>query len=403
KSVNCDSKFVIDLNEFNLDAVLKDDYGPYRPYGNKKLLFDIKIRDKKYSFKNLTKVPKKSWPEDSHVYEIERIYFKCKANILFTRKSLRVADLKDLKSFQKLFLGYVWEEKINEWDKSIKIKPHGNCTKSVNEFIPLEKKTLIGIKNESVKAGSSSIKYFDMISNKTSDSLSQIPRSINQLYMHKYLELKAKKKNVKTHDEYSDALINRKKSDFVRHIDFGYNRLECVLFTEQQYNDLIRFCTSYRNFSIVNIDTTFNLGQYYVTYLTYRNISLKIQATETHPVFIGPILIHLHRDKEAYLSFAMQLQKFDILNKNRLNDITCFITDDDAAIRSAFKTVFKNSEFMLCCNHLRKDFLKIMNQFKVPEESKNEIIFKMFGSQNNRTESLIGSKDKQDFEEKSNS
>ncbi|CAF0949293.1 unnamed protein product [Brachionus calyciflorus] len=73
--------------------------------------------------------------------------------------------------------------------------------------------------------------------------------------------------------------------DFVRHIDFGYNRLECVLFTEQQYNDLIRFCTSYRNFSIVNIDTTFNLGHYYVTYLTYRNISLKVQATETHPIY----------------------------------------------------------------------------------------------------------------------
>lgn len=180
-------------------------------------------------------------------------------------------------------------------------------------------------------------------------------------------------------------------------MNFGIKRLECILFSEQQYNDLIRFCISDRNFSIVNIDTTYNLGKYFVTFLTYKNLSLSKSSNESHPVFIGPIMIHLNQDKQAYLTFAMELKKYDLINQKKLDKIKCFITDDDQAIRSAFKSIFNNSSFMLCCNHLKRNFIKTLNEFKVKEEDQKNLLIEIFGNKKDRQNSVIGSENENEF------
>lgn len=187
--------------------------------------------------------------------------------------------------------------------------------------------------------------------------------------------------------------------DFVRSMSFGTEgRLECVLFSDQQFKDILRFCTSEKNFSIINIDTTFNLGRFYVTYLTYRNISLYLKDADKHPVFIGPVLLHLRRDKISYLSLANELKKYATSKNIDLSSVKCIVTDDDRGLRSAMKTVFKKASFMLCCNHLRKDFIKILNRYSVDHEDQNEILAGIFGNKNERQASLIGSENKKEFE-----
>lgn len=178
------------------------------------------------------------------------------------------------------------------------------------------------------------------------------------------------------------------------------NRLECVLFNDQQFKDILRFGTSEQNFSIINIDTTFNLGKFYVTYMTYKNISLYLKDVDKHPVFIGPVLIHLKRDKMSYITFANELKKYAISKKVDLNLVKCIVTDDDPGLRSAMRTVFKNASFMLCCNHLKKDFKKILNRFEVDDEDQDEILASMFGKKKERQDSLIGSENKKEFEKR---
>ena len=46
----------------------------------------------------------------------------------------------------------------------------------------------------------------------------------------------------------------------------------CVLATNQQLNDLVRFCTNPSQFSVLSIDPTFSLGDFSVTCITYRNL-----------------------------------------------------------------------------------------------------------------------------------
>lgn len=138
-----------------------------------------------------------------------------------------------------------------------------------------------------------------------------------------------------------------------------------------------------------------------MTYITYRNLSLIDRATGQHPVFMGPSMIHLKKDFETYLKFAQEIKAFDLNNLNKL-DFKIIVSDDDVALHQAFKTVFPKTKFMLCLNHLRKDILKKMNQYRVPEEKKNEIIDLIFGSNNKRGTSLIGSKNKDEFEDRIN-
>lgn len=62
------------------------------------------------------------------------------------------------------------------------------------------------------------------------------------------------------------------KDQFVRNVTFDGNGMISVALSEQQIRDLIRFCAI--GDSIMNVDTTFDLGEFYVTPITYRNLSL---------------------------------------------------------------------------------------------------------------------------------
>ena len=57
----------------------------------------------------------------------------------------------------------------------------------------------------------------------------------------------------------------------------------CILSTDQQLFDVERFCASsgFHN-SVLGIDPTFNLGDFYVTVTTYENLMLKNQRPCFH-------------------------------------------------------------------------------------------------------------------------
>ena len=61
------------------------------------------------------------------------------------------------------------------------------------------------------------------------------------------------------------------------------------LATKRQLSDLARFCTDAHRFSVLGIDTLFNVGEFYVTAVTYRHLMLKSDSAHigTHPVMLG--------------------------------------------------------------------------------------------------------------------
>ena len=105
-----------------------------------------------------------------------------------------------------------------------------------------------------------------------------------------------------------------------------------VLSRDRQLDDLVRFCTDPANFCVLTVDPTFNLGDFDVTPIAYRNLLLKIERYGTHPVFIGPTLVHYRKSFGTYLFFASSL----IGLRQDLLALQAFGTDGEKALANAF-------------------------------------------------------------------
>lgn len=83
----------------------------------------------------------------------------------------------------------------------------------------------------------------------------------------------------------------------------------------------------------MHVDTTFNLGEIYLTLITYRNLSLISRNSNQNPIFLGPCMVHLEKDTASYFAFASYFKKFELENylKN-LNKIKVIGTDEDGAL-----------------------------------------------------------------------
>ena len=84
-----------------------------------------------------------------------------------------------------------------------------------------------------------------------------------------------------------------------------------LLATQQQLDNLVRFCCQSTSFSVMGVDATFNLGDFYVTIITYQNLILRNPHTSQPPVFIGPAFIHMERREQDYHTFFSGLLRLE--------------------------------------------------------------------------------------------
>ena len=87
------------------------------------------------------------------------------------------------------------------------------------------------------------------------------------------------------------------ESDFVHNVCFD----DSVVGLEQQFNDIGHFCACNdpTRGSVLSINPTFNLGDFYVTTTTHEHMLLKNRKTGKHPVFIGPVMVHQNRKHDT--------------------------------------------------------------------------------------------------------
>ncbi|CAF4417129.1 unnamed protein product, partial [Rotaria magnacalcarata] len=52
--------------------------------------------------------------------------------------------------------------------------------------------------------------------------------------------------------------------------------------------------------SVLCIDTTFNLGRFFVASIVFRNTTVRYRKTKKAPIFIGPTMIHYRDDAQSY-------------------------------------------------------------------------------------------------------
>ena len=100
-----------------------------------------------------------------------------------------------------------------------------------------------------------------------------------------------------------------------------------ILAFDFQLDDLVRFCTSQSRgeFCVLTVDPTFLLGDFDVTLITYRHMLLETKRGKSHPIFLGPMLIHYRKTFGTYLFFASTLVGLS----QQLQGIRAFGTDGE--------------------------------------------------------------------------
>ena len=171
-----------------------------------------------------------------------------------------------------------------------------------------------------------------------------------------------------------------------------------VVFTNNQLNDMIRFCTSAVAFCILTVDPTFSLGDFDVTPITYRHLLLETGRGKTHPVFLGPIFIHYRKTFAAYLFFSSTL----IGASPALQGVRAFGTDGQQALSQAFKHGFPYSYHLLCFIHMRRNVKEKCKEYFLSSDSTNLILNGIFGTTvgDTYTEGLVDAMDDADFQNK---
>ena len=77
-----------------------------------------------------------------------------------------------------------------------------------------------------------------------------------------------------------------------------------VLTTDFQLRELQRCC---RKHSVLSVDQTFDLGNFYVTQVAFLHPMFHSRLTKKSPLFVGPMLIHKRMTFSTYHYFAAQL------------------------------------------------------------------------------------------------
>ena len=91
------------------------------------------------------------------------------------------------------------------------------------------------------------------------------------------------------------------------------------MFFNWELQDLVRFLTNDKVCGIFTTDTTYNLGEFYVTSTTYKHLDV---TTQKHPTMAGPILVYQRKNfsslnyvANTLVCFNKQLQHIKVTKK----------------------------------------------------------------------------------------
>ena len=134
----------------------------------------------------------------------------------------------------------------------------------------------------------------------------ECPRNCSQVYnINK--KMKTKKSGVDfTHNDPLLQVITKAKEEqmgraeniFIREVPLFPEPI-VFLASDQQLEDIERFCTNPAKFCILGVDATLQIAGVYFTFTTYRNLMLKTKRGN-HPVFIGPKIFHKQKLYTSY-------------------------------------------------------------------------------------------------------
>ena len=271
---------------------------------------------------------------------------------------------------------------FDRYEHPVKVHPHGNSKTNTKSFSRTKAST-IGMLKKSISESKKPTKVIAEVEKvrggvMQAQSTCELPRNRRQVYNLKQAS-KGHSESVLTKDTLAYIMQKCKETSstsgaFICCVEAAPEPM-CVLATNQQLHDIERFCTSSQS-SVLSIDPTFNLGPFYVTPITYRNLLVHNKQGH-HPIIMGPILIHRTKTFEPFYYFASSLVRLN----PKLAEINSFGTDGEPQLIKAFKVCFPQAVHLRCVNHMKQNVKDKLHSLSIPQNLWKDFLGDIFGQQ----------------------
>lgn len=170
----------------------------------------------------------------------------------------------------------------------------------------------------------------------------------------------------------------------------------CILGLPYQFHDITRFCCGDVEFYPLCIDTTFNMGEFYVTPTTYKNLLLQNVRDGKQPVFIGSTLVHMTRSYSAYCHLACKMKEVE----SGVADLRASVTDGELGLIRAWKVFYPESYQLRCVKHFTENVKDELKSIGVKGEAQRYFLNCIFGFVEDEVyhEGLLDAKDDETFD-----
>lgn len=307
------------------------------------------------------------------------------------------------------FEGNLWklcfvQYQFDETEHDVSILPHGNRKSSSKPYIRTEKSVLERIKRE--PANAKPRHTFDDISEERggvlqASSASSLPRDKKQVTYLKSSHNSSKITNLdlaSKRDPFLAMTVKCKQEEsgdpYIRRVVTSPEP-SVVLASDQQLDDMVKFCTDSTEFSILQVDPTYNLGDFSVTATEYDHLLLVSRTTGKPPLMIGPMLLHYKKETSSY----DELVGYLTARKPALKDLKALGTDGETAIANAFQERCSNMVHVMCSIHFHRNIKRKLQELALPPFIISDIVADIFGRQTGTTKEtgLIDSEDASEF------
>ena len=324
--------------------------------------------------------------KSNNEYHLERLYHSWSVGSggnKFHRKIMHMRDRRNGILNNVAFVQYVYDGD----EENVIRKPHQNSKKGRAPGYTRTKSSVI----RKIATNLSSMGPKEAVFQATRDaggvmqvdSLSDLPRGPRQGYYRNQVKkapLPAYLQGKEKDDELLEVLLKMKSEEepFIRKVSLEKENLTIVLASENQLAELAKYSTSELDFSIVQLDPTFNLGPYECTPISYRNLLLKSKRSGgTSPVRLGPVLIHYRKDEKTFRDFLQTV----VDAKPKLKEILSCGTDGETALINAIQSVLPKADerSVRCFKHLQDNMKSALGSFGVAGRQR-DYIDDVFGS-----------------------
>lgn len=158
---------------------------------------------------------------------------------------------------------------------------------------------------------------------------------------------------------------------------------------------MVRFCTTqFLPASVLCIDTTFNIENFFVTPTTYKHKTLVDKQYGKEPTLLGPTMIHMQTKAESYKFFGSSPVSLD----DELSNIMAIGSDRDAALRKGFSSFFPIGTQLSYKGHLEQDIRRKMRDLGIGLFHEHVFLEDIFGSKAKKELGLVDAASRDEFD-----